>query len=124
LSTILAVMTFAVVWLVVSPAKAMAMAPLCDPRGAIGFAPPPQLQNEERSLDIPVDCVFIDPLETKFYEQRGPSKLDLTSSQEPLAPSVSTLVPAPFVVRLPVPPAIEARPPPGVLDTIERPPRG
>ena len=121
LSTVLAVMTFAVVWLVVSPAQAMA--PLCDPRGAIVFAPPPQIQDEELSLDIPADCVDINPLETKNYERGCPVHFDFSTSQQPAMRAALTLPDAPFVERLSVRRDEEARPPPGVRGSIERPPR-
>jgi hypothetical protein len=117
----LSIATFVVVWLVVSPAQAMA--PLCDPRGAVGFAPPPQFQDEERSLDIPPDCVEVNPLETKNYLPGRPAALDLSSSQEPVAASTSVLPSFVFSERLPVRIEVEARPPPGVHDSIERPPR-
>lgn len=121
MSTVLAFMTFAVVWLVVSPAQAMA--PICDPRGAIGFAPPPQIQDEERSLDVTPDCVDVSPLETKNYTPGCPVQFDAPSSQEP-ATQAAVVIPAiPFVERLPIRRTTEARPPPGVRGSIERPPR-
>lgn len=114
-------MTFAVVWLVVSPAQAMA--PLCDPRGAIVFAPPPQIQDEERSLDIPADCVDINPLETKNFERGCPVQFDFSSAQQPATTAALSLPGVPFVERLSVHRETEARPPPGVRGSIERPPR-
>jgi hypothetical protein len=139
LSTLLAVATFAVVWLVVSPASATGllsavgadppkagrtMAPVCDPRGAIGFAPPPQIQDAELSLDIPADCFDVNPLESKNYVpgHRG-APIDVSSMQEPV---VEAAVPLPALMlseRLLVPACVEARPPPGFRVSLERPPR-
>ena len=60
LRLLLTLTTLVVVWLVASPAMASEgtlaslanKAPLCDPRGAITFAPPPQMQEPTSSLDI------------------------------------------------------------------------
>jgi hypothetical protein len=123
LQTLVAIATFAVVWLVASPASAITSAPLCDPRGATGFAPPMQIQDTEQSLDIPADCFDLDPLESKHVVPgRGP-RIDLSSSQEPA--SVTSLVVAlPCVAgRVLLRPAVEARPPPGVRRSLDRPPR-
>lgn len=116
-----AIMTFAVVWLVVSPAHALA--PICDPRGAVGFAGPPQYQDEERSLDIPVDCLEINPLETQNYLPGCPFRLELFAAQEPMAASRLSLPAPPIGERLTLRFDAEARPPPGVHASIERPPR-
>lgn len=138
LSALLAVATFTVVWLVVSPASAAGLsaygpdaprmgrtpAPVCDPRGAIGFAPPPQIQDLELSLDIPADCLGDGLLETRNYVPGHPSQLDLSSSQEPVAPH-TTALPAPELSeRLPVRTHVKARLPSGVRVSLERPPRG
>ena len=121
LSTLLAVATLAVVWLVVSPASAMA--PVCDPRGAVGFAPPPQIQDAELSLDIPADCFDVNPLETKNYVPGHHGfQIDM-SSQEPVAPQAVTLPALVFAERLPVLVSAEARPPPGIRASLDRPPR-
>ena len=61
---------FTVVWLVVFEREALALststsAPVCDARGAITFAPPPQIQDEERSIDIPADCFSV---EINFFD--------------------------------------------------------
>ncbi|MBX3208604.1 MAG: hypothetical protein KF764_26460 [Labilithrix sp.] len=168
-STIVALATFAVVWLVVSPASATtsalgadplraadlmsfvgsaespkpapvgreasfagmdaapkpvrAMAPVCDPRGAIGFAPPPQIQDLELSLDIPADCFEVNPLETKNYVPGHHLRIDLSSSQEPVAPTQAVLPPVELSERLPVRACVETRPSPGVRASLDRPPR-
>ena len=138
---LLAVATFTVVWLVVSPASAATMststitksgwnvpvhtmAPVCDPRGAIGFAPPPQIQDEELSLDIPPDCVDVNPLETKNYVPGHRSALiDLSSSQEPAAPSSATLPARDLSERLSARVDVVETGPPGYHASLERPPR-
>jgi len=139
LSALLAVATFTVVWLVVSPASAAGLlsvhgpnalrmgrspAPVCDPRGATGFAPPPQIQDLELSLDIPADCYDVNPLETKNYVPGRHVQLDISSSQEPVAPTTIALPAPELSERLPVRGHVEARLPPGVRVSLERPPRG
>ncbi len=121
LSALLAVATFAVVWLVVSPASAMA--PVCDPRGAVGFAPPPQIQDLELSLDIPADCFDVNPLETKNYVPGHGVQVETSPSQEPLAQADLVVLGLEFAERLPVREQEEARPPPGFRMSLDRPPR-
>lgn len=119
-----ALTTFMVVWLVTSPARAFSdRAPVCDPRGAIGFAPPPQIQDAELSLDIPADCVDVSPLESKNVVPGRSVSIDLSSSQEPVAAITPTLPAFVFAERLPVRVATCARPPPGVRASLDRPPR-
>jgi hypothetical protein len=124
LSTLLAVATFTVVWLVVSPASAMNRAPVCDPRGAIGFAPPPQIQDAELSLDIPADCFDESPLDTKNYVPGHPSApLDISSSREPVTQTVIVLPALMLAERLPIRAHEEGRPSPGFRASLDRPPR-
>jgi hypothetical protein len=121
LSALLAVATFAVVWLVVSPASAMA--PVCDPRGAVGFAPPPQIQDAELSLDIPADCYDVNPLETRNYVPGHHVQIESWRSQEPLAATPLVVLGLEFMERLPVRRQVEGRPRPGVRMSLDRPPR-
>jgi hypothetical protein len=127
LRAVLAVATVMVVWLVASPASAAPInaAPLCDPRGAIGFAPPPQFQDEERSLDIPVSCLpEASPLDTKNVVPGHHSGIELSFSQEPLASGARLVVPAaPPTMRVPVAEVTAARLPPGVRASLDRPPQ-
>jgi hypothetical protein len=125
LRTLLALATFAVVWLVVSPASASpSMAPLCDPRGAITFAPPPQIQDAELSLDIPADCATDSPSESRnVVPGRGP-QIDISFSQEPVAASGTRLPALIFAERLPARVAVDVGLRPGVRASLERPPRG
>lgn len=114
-------MTFAVVWLVVSPARAMA--PLCDPRGATGFAPPPQIQNEELSLDIPADCFAVNPFDAKNYVPGHNVQIETWTPQEPLAFASSFVFGLEFTERLCVRWIEEVQPPLGIRTSIDRPPR-
>ena len=114
-----------VVWLVVSPASAANLgAPVCDPRGAIGFAPPPQIQDEERSLDIPADCFEINLVESKNVVPGSRGTLEISFTQEPAARGERLRVHSPFVTRLPVAEADAVRLPPGVRASLDRPPQG
>jgi hypothetical protein len=124
LRTFMAVATFVVVWLVVSPARAWTnSAPVCDPRGATTFAPPPQIQDAEQSLDIPADCGQDDPLETSHVlPGRGP-QIDITFSQEPVAAAQAPVHGLVFVERRPAQVADDLERPSGVRSSIERPPR-
>jgi hypothetical protein len=116
--------TFMVVWLVTSPARAFSdRAPVCDPRGAIGFAPPPQIQDAELSLDIPADCADISPLESKNFMPGRGAPIDFSSSQEPASVTTPALPVLVLAERLPVRITTCARPPPGVRSPLERPPR-
>ena len=115
--------TFTVVWMVASPAQAAA--PLCDPRGAIMFAPPPQMQDPEQSLDVVAPC---DPREDPFaIHQVGPqrgSQIQISFSQEPATTSAFVVPLSPPLARLAAPEAALARPPNGVRSALERPPQG
>lgn len=124
MQTLLAFATVLVVWLVVSPASAHTRAPLCDPRGLIAFAPPPQIQDAEVSLDIPADCVEDSPLETKNYVPGRHVAAFEISSQEPAALAEPVLPAIPLSERLAVRRDVEVRLPPGVRTSVDRPPRG
>ncbi len=126
LRAIFAVATFAVVWLVASPARA-AGAPVCDPRGAVAFAPPPQQQDPEQSLDIVVnddDCTQ-SPLERKnVVPNRAPSPHAAFATQEPATADAAVPVQHPDTARLPAPDAPTSSARPGFPDSLDRPPRG
>lgn len=125
-SVVRAVVTFATlvaVWLVVSPAQAFGSAPVCDPRGATMFAPPPQIQDEERSIDI-VDCGDTTPLDDMVNVGEGRTRASIEWS----ASSAGTLGTPPVVglcegVRLRAPEGAIERLPRGTLSSVERPPR-
>jgi len=126
LSALIAVATFAVVWLVAAPAHATGAA-LCDPRGAVVFAPPPQQQDPEVTLDIVVnedDCTQ-SPLEQKHATPgRAPAPEAAAAAREPASSFALTIVPlAAAFERLPAPAASAARERPGFRTSFERPPR-
>lgn len=124
LRALVALATFTVVWLVVSPASALPnRAPVCDPRGAVGFAPPPQIQDLELSLDIPADCVELSPLDTKNVVPGRAAAIDFSISQEPLLEAGVAIPTLAFAERLSARRAVEGRPRPGVHARLERPPR-
>jgi hypothetical protein len=118
--------TFVVVWLVAHPAMAMDGAPVCDPRGAANFAPPPQFQDPEQSLDIVTnddDCTS-SPLETRHVVPRHAPPIDAPStSQEPAAAGAAIVVPRGAGDLLPAPDACEVTPRSGFRGAVERPPR-
>jgi hypothetical protein len=125
LRTFLAIATFFVAWLVVSPARAWTnLAPICDPRGATTFAPPPQIQDPEQSLDIPADCGDSAPVDTTNLVRGRAPQIDITFSQEPVARAEIRVPAHAFVERLRRPRASLDTPPSGVRMTIDRPPRG
>lgn len=116
--------TFMVAWLVVKPAQAAA--PRCDPRGAITFAPPPQLQDPDASIDIGVDgCGAVTPLEDRLVAPGGSAPEDAPPTFHSSAAAATHAVPAidPPVVRLLGPPHEVTGGSAGVRNTIERPPR-
>jgi hypothetical protein len=115
---------------VVSPARAAvppgSTAPVCDPRGAITFAPPPQIQDSEQSLDIPdIDCAN-KGMESNDARHVVPSHgaplIDLVSPDQATA-SQRVVVGSPLGARLAAPPPVLSPAPMGVRSSIERPPR-
>jgi hypothetical protein len=124
LRALMAVATFTVVWLLVSPASAAtSAAPICDIRGAITFAPPPQIQDEERSIDIPADCQTESPLDNPNFTPGRSAPPDISFSQEPAAGMATGLPELSFSERVAAPVAERAPPRPGVSSSLDRPPR-
>lgn len=122
-----ALATFVVAWLVAPRVvwAAHSAAPVCDPRGAITFAPPPQMQDPEQSLDVvaPCDGRAEDPREARHVTRGHRAQIDLSASQEPaVAGDVVVPVAAPLA-RVCAPEAALARAPSGVRSDVERPPR-
>lgn len=116
--------TFTVVWMVASPAQAAA--PVCDPRGAIMFAPPPQMQDPEQSLDVvaPCDGRSEDPLAARQVgPQRGP-QLEISFSHDAATSASVVIALSPPLARTAAPEEALARAPAGVRSALERPPRG
>lgn len=102
-------------------------APLCDPRGATTFAPPPQLQDAERSLEMTTDCAqdeWSARLSGRQVERgRAPQGQADTSSQEPTIASGLLALGCGAGVRVPAPSADAERPPTGHRTLLDRPPR-
>jgi hypothetical protein len=112
---------FAIVWLVVKPAHAAA--PVCDPRGATMFAPPPQIQDAEQSLDVVPDCAVDSPLDVRAVGPRRGGPIAFSFSQEPMAANAILLPPMLVGDKLDAPRSSLVRPPRGVRSALERPPR-
>lgn len=125
--------TLVVVWLVSSPALASEAvahlankAPLCDPRGAITFAPPPQMQDLEVSLDTGMadDCTPSSPVEGRRADRgRAPAPIDASASREPVTSSFATHLAPPAGALVPAPEATRQGSRPGIRSTVDRPPR-
>lgn len=118
--------TFVVAWLVAPQAAwAASPAPVCDPRGAIMFAPPPQIQDLEQSLDVvaPCDGRAADPREATQVTRGHRAQIELSSSQEPATADAVVVPLAAPLARVRAPEAALARAPSGVRSDVERPPR-
>ncbi len=122
--------TFVVAWLAfgrTAEASTEFVAPLCDPRGAVVLAGPPQIQALEMSLDIVTnddDCTE-SPMDTRFVAPGSPTHAELAASSQPPLNHASSLVSIRPMVndRLPAPVAMEVISRPGFRDSLERPPR-
>ena len=126
LQVLVTLATFMVAWLVTSPASAVTnRAPVCDPRGAIGFAPPPQIQDVELSLDIPADCgtTDVNPIETKNVMPDRSGLVDFSSYDEPASVNDVGIFGLVFVERLAVLRTGLSPPPRGFRGSLDRPPR-
>ena len=105
-------------------------APLCDVRGATTFAPPPQMQETEVSLDTGLtleDCLagFVshDERVLRAGSGRAPLPQEIFSNSDPaVMTALATLARAPREL-LPVPDASTTCPASGVRSTVDRPPR-
>lgn len=134
-----AVLTFALTlaaWVVVVPARAATTsnaeppiaggrAPLCDDRAASMFAPAPQLQAPETSIDLgdAADECLSSFLEDGVAHQGG----DAPRSTSPTPDSAITVLvppitPAPYIAAIGPRPDFFAAPP-GVQTRLDRPPR-
>ena len=130
LRALLTLATLVVVWLVASPARADVLggdraAPICDPRGAIGFAPPPQIQDLEVTLDVVLNdgCTSSQDDLLRAVPQRAPHA-DAAPTQEPALTSVVSPAPDPSSsARVLAPRATDVRLPAGVKRAVDRPPR-
>jgi hypothetical protein len=128
LRTLFVIATVTVVWLLVSPSSAWALpnrAPICDPRGAITFAPPPQIQDAEVSLDIPADCfeAVFDLRLVKNFDHGRSAPPELTSSQESMTSVNVPMLAFEFSERTKLSFDDDVAPPSGVRASLERPPQ-
>ncbi|HSO32155.1 MAG TPA: hypothetical protein VLT33_06560 [Labilithrix sp.] len=103
-------------------------APLCDPRGATTFAPPPQMQDVEVSLDTGLtldDCAKSSASREghRAAPGRAPAPLDANASSDAAVITAVATLAAAARELLPVPVASTLCPRPGVRSTVDRPPR-
>lgn len=104
-------------------------APLCDPRGAITFAPPPQMQDLEVTLDTGLtldDCLGGTTSERtgRAAPGRAPLPIDASSASTDAAVMTAAVALAAAVRELlPAPAARTTRARPGIRSTVDRPPR-
>jgi hypothetical protein len=122
---VVAFATAVAVWAIATPARAEA--PLCDPRGATGVAPPPQLQMPMTSIDVsaPVeDCSELISMTVAAEDGRAPEPAPPSASQDPVVVDSAAQVPAValsgYAYREEV--VLHARP--GERSRVDRPPRG
>jgi hypothetical protein len=105
-------------------------APLCDPRGAITFAPPPQMQDVEVSLDTGLaldDCMSTSSGDSRHAAPgRAPLPIDGASASldSALARALGAAILAHAARELvPAPIASTSCSRPGYRSTVDRPPR-
>lgn len=119
--------TLVVAWLVTSPAAAAtSRAPVCDPRGAIGFAPHPQIQDVEQSLDIVTnddDCTQA-PLALRLATRDRAPMFDGWNAVDWASPVAALPLLRDAGDPIHAPRATRTRARPGISLSIERPPRG
>jgi hypothetical protein len=120
----LTIAVVAIVWLVTAPAFASTKAPVCDPRGAVGFAPPPQLQEPEQSIDVDPseDCSGSAEETRHLTGGRTSSSLGGGGLEPARAPSPPDL-PLPSCQRVVATRFVSATGAAGVREGVERPPR-
>jgi hypothetical protein len=122
---LLTVAVFAMVWLVAAPAFASTRAPVCDPRGATTFAPPPQLQDLEQSLDVvePEDCAARSEETRHVTSPKRAPRVVPSAGQEPATAGPPLPVACAESERLSAPVAKVPTSSPGYRTPLERPPR-
>ena len=111
-------------WLVAAPAWASMSAPQCDNRGAITFAPPPQLQPMQQSIDATDDdMTCVEKMLAAEGVHQGNAPPPSPSATEPVAAPALPILPAFAPRALPPELDVDARAPSGVRTSLERPPR-
>ena len=111
-------------WLIAAPAYAGMSAPQCDNRGAITFAPPPQLQPMEQSIDATDDgATCVERMLAAEGVHQGNAPPPTPTATEPVAPQAfPALLPPALSAVLPRD-DVQTRAPAGVRTSLERPPR-
>lgn len=110
------------------PPDARRAAPVCDPRGATMFAPAPQLQDPEQSLDVD-GCADAEAFAALLRDGhqvgrgRAPAGDGELHSQEPMIGSHALPIGRGEGVRVPAPEAARSWRLPGHRTTLDRPPR-
>jgi hypothetical protein len=122
--TLLVVLAALAVWLVAWPASAAA--PLCDDRGASGFAPPPTLDTPNASVDVgmsPDACTDGVERDVSVHQGRAADPLPSSPGADVLPADDRVGVTRCGVVSRPVM-STENAVHRGVRERLERPPRG
>ena len=123
--TVLALAVALAAWMVAMPAWAESRAPLCDDRAATMFAPAPQLQAPEASIDMsdtPDDCLssFLDD---GIAHQGGDTPRAISAGPDAtILREIPGIVPT-TCVGLALAPALSFALPLGICSRLERPPR-
>jgi hypothetical protein len=114
----------------IGPSTPTSRAPLCDPRGAIMFAPPPQMQDVEASLDTGLtldDCLGSSAKDAdarRAHPGRAPLPIDASSASTDAAVLAAAVALAASALELlPAPAASTMCWRPGFRSTVDRPPR-
>ena len=113
------------VWAVATPARAAA--PMCDPRGATGIAPAPQLQQPQTSLDVAApdeDCGDVTAVTTTLDHGRAPEPVPPRAAQDPVVASMTpAALPAPLAGTF-ARDGMTGSERAGARSRVDRPPRG
>jgi hypothetical protein len=113
------------VWAVATPA--WAAAPMCDPRGATGIAPAPQLQQPQTSIDVASpdeECADVAAVTTTLDSGRAPEPTPPQAAQDPVVANVTpATLPAPLVGSF-ARDGVTGSERAGARSRVDRPPRG
>jgi hypothetical protein len=114
----------------IGPSTPTMRAPLCDPRGAIMFAPPPQMQDVEATLDtgLTLDDCFGDAAKNADARRAAPGRAPLPIDASSASTDAAVLAAAVALAAsarelLPAPAASTMCLRPGFRSTVDRPPR-
>jgi hypothetical protein len=113
------------VWAVATPA--WAAAPICDPRGATGVAPAPQLQQPQTSMDVAApddDCADVLAATTTLDSGRSPEPTPPRAAQEPVVASMTPVAPPAPLAETFARDGTTGSERAGARSRVDRPPRG